>query len=386
VGSAKLEWGQSVATEQGKAEILLTPGAFLRLGDNTSVKMISSGLTNTQVEVQKGRAIVEVAEIHDENNLRVDLNGATTRILKKGLYDFDVERNQVRVFDGRATVQENGAQVEVKEKRELTLDAGDSLRTEKFDKKTYQEQEARAASALNHPNILTIFEIGEANGAHYIATEFIDGQTLREWLSGERLAPAAALEIATQIAAALAAAHEAGIVHRDIKPENVMLRRDGIVKVLDFGLAKLIEQRPAGTLSPDGRWLAYVSDVSGRMEVYMQSFPDGGGKRQVSTGGGKGPRWRRDGRELFYYSLEGKLMAVPVRSGENFDMDAAVSLFEFRAGIPPFHFAPYAVTADGQRFMPSAFIPASSTWRAITISPSSPTVLGAAMRKCASNA
>jgi serine/threonine protein kinase len=119
---------------------------------------------------------------------------------------------------------------------EFTRDAG---RVRRF------EQEARAASALNHPNILTIFEIGEANGTHYIATEFIDGQTLREWLSGERLVPAAALEIATQIAAALAAAHNAGIVHRDIKPENVMLRRDGIVKVLDFGLAKLIEQRPA---------------------------------------------------------------------------------------------------------------------------------------------
>src|SRR5262245_3068092 len=107
------------------------------------------------------------------------------------------------------------------------------------------EQEARAASALNHPNILTIFEIGEANETHYIATEFIDGQTLRERLNGDRLTTPAALDIAAQIAAALAAAHEAGIVHRDIKPENVMLRRDGIVKVLDFGLAKLIEQRPA---------------------------------------------------------------------------------------------------------------------------------------------
>src|SRR5262245_44728069 len=119
---------------------------------------------------------------------------------------------------------------------ESTRDAG---RLRRF------EQEARAASALNHPNILTIFEIGEANGERYIATEFIDGQTLRERLNGDRLAPQAALDIASQIAAALAAAHEAGIVHRDIKPENVMLRRDGIVKVLDFGLAKLTEQRPA---------------------------------------------------------------------------------------------------------------------------------------------
>src|SRR5215470_410415 len=107
------------------------------------------------------------------------------------------------------------------------------------------EQEARAASALNHPNILTIFEIGEADGGRYIATEYIDGQTLRERLNGDRLAPPAALDIASQIAAALAAAHEAGIVHRDIKPENVMLRRDGIVKVLDFGLAKLTKQRLA---------------------------------------------------------------------------------------------------------------------------------------------
>ncbi len=119
---------------------------------------------------------------------------------------------------------------------EFTRDAG---RVRRF------EQEARAASALNHPNILTIFEIGEANEAHYIATEYIDGQTLRERLNGDRLAPPAALHIAAQIAAALTAAHEAGIVHRDIKPENVMLRRDGIVKVLDFGLAKLTEQRPA---------------------------------------------------------------------------------------------------------------------------------------------
>jgi eukaryotic-like serine/threonine-protein kinase len=105
------------------------------------------------------------------------------------------------------------------------------------------EQEARAASSLNHPNILTIFEIGDAVGAHYIATEFVDGQTLRERLEGENLALIVALDIAIQTASALAAAHEAGIVHRDIKPENVMVRRDGIVKVLDFGLAKLVEQR-----------------------------------------------------------------------------------------------------------------------------------------------
>ena len=105
------------------------------------------------------------------------------------------------------------------------------------------EREARAASALNHPNILTIHEIGQIDGLHFIETEFIDGITLREQMRIEELKLGEALNIAAQIASALVAAHEASIVHRDIKPENVMLRRDGYVKVLDFGLAKLIEQQ-----------------------------------------------------------------------------------------------------------------------------------------------
>lgn len=111
------------------------------------------------------------------------------------------------------------------------------------------QQEARAASALNHPNILTIYEVGQVSeeagsqvgGAYFIATEFIDGQTLRAQLASGGLPLGAALDLLIAVAGALAAAHEAGIVHRDIKPENIMLRRDGIVKVLDFGLAKLIE-------------------------------------------------------------------------------------------------------------------------------------------------
>ena len=115
----------------------------------------------------------------------------------------------------------------------------DKQRLERF------KQEARAASALNHPNILTIYEIGEAGGRPFIATEFIEGETLRSRIESSRIAASQALEVAIQIAQGLNAAHEAGIVHRDIKPENIMLRRDGYVKILDFGLAKLIEPHVA---------------------------------------------------------------------------------------------------------------------------------------------
>src|SRR4030095_3319979 len=104
------------------------------------------------------------------------------------------------------------------------------------------EREAYAARGLNHPNILTIHEIGEQDGMHFIATEFIEGQSLRQHMSRGEIELREALDIASQVAAALAAAHQAGIVHRDIKPENIMIRKDGFVKVLDFGLAKLADE------------------------------------------------------------------------------------------------------------------------------------------------
>ncbi len=104
-------------------------------------------------------------------------------------------------------------------------------------------QEAKAASALNHPNILTIYEIDEVDSEHFIATEFIDGETLRDRIRKGSLSPADTLEIGIQVAGALSSTHGVGIIHRDIKPDNIMLRHDGIVKVLDFGLAKLSRER-----------------------------------------------------------------------------------------------------------------------------------------------
>ena len=106
-------------------------------------------------------------------------------------------------------------------------------------------REARAASALNHPNIITIHDIGDAAGTHFIAYEFVDGRTLRDVARSAPLDAATAIDIGIQVASALAEAHRAGIVHRDLKPDNVMIRATGLVKLLDFGIARL--SRPAET-------------------------------------------------------------------------------------------------------------------------------------------
>jgi len=123
--------------------------------------------------------------------------------------------------------------------------------------------EAKAASALNHPNILTVYEIGRAEGMTFISTEFVEGETLRHYMRRHPKLPEI-LDIAIQIASALVAAHAAGIVHRDIKPDNIMVRSDGIVKLLDFGLAKLTER---GELSsgPEETTVALVNTEPGTM-------------------------------------------------------------------------------------------------------------------------
>ena len=122
---------------------------------------------------------------------------------------------------------------------------GDAERLKRF------EQEAHAVVALNHPNILTVYEIGEDHAIHYIASELIEGETLRQRLERGSMQLSEAVDVAIQVASALAAAHQAGIVHRDIKPENIMLRPDGYVKVLDFGIAKLAEEQLPATMPRD---------------------------------------------------------------------------------------------------------------------------------------
>jgi len=124
-------------------------------------------------------------------------------------------------------------------------------------------QEAKAASGLNHPNIITIYEIGTEGGTYFIAAEFIDGETLRNYVLRSQLSVSKAIEIGLQVASALSTAHAAGIIHRDIKPDNIMLRRDGIVKVLDFGLAKLTERWTTSDVDPDAATKAIVQTQSG---------------------------------------------------------------------------------------------------------------------------
>jgi hypothetical protein len=135
IGSAKLAVGQSLSTENGRAEILLTPGIFLRLDQHSSAQMISPGLADTILNLQKGRALVEVADIHPENNVRISDNGVSTQLQKAGLYDFDADRGVIRVFDGKAEVQTAGQSIEVNAGHQLTFNEPGKLKARKFDKK-----------------------------------------------------------------------------------------------------------------------------------------------------------------------------------------------------------------------------------------------------------
>ncbi len=124
------------------------------------------------------------------------------------------------------------------------------------------ELEAKALSSINHPNIITVYALGDAADSCYIVMEFVDGQTLRQKVAGKRMGLRTVLDVGSQVASALSAAHSAGIVHRDIKPENVMVRSDGLVKVLDFGLAKLMQPRALSQMHPVSPWMVNQDTLS----------------------------------------------------------------------------------------------------------------------------
>ena len=145
---------------------------------------------------------------------------------------------------------------------------GDANRLKRF------QQEARAVVALNHPNILTVYEIGEDHSTHYIASELIEGETLRQRLTRGRIEVGDAVDVAIQVASALAAAHEAGIVHRDINPGNIMLRPDGYVKVLDFGIAKLAEQELPVTMPKDEALLLVETNLGSILGTVPYMSPE----------------------------------------------------------------------------------------------------------------
>src|SRR6516165_10769970 len=136
------------------------------------------------------------------------------------------------------------------------------------------QQEARAVVGLNHPNILTVYEIGEDQSIHYIASELIEGETLRDRLARRPMQLSEAIDAAIQVASALAAAHQAGIVHRDIKPENIMLRTDGYVKVLDFGIAKLAEQEVPVTTPKDEALLLVETNLGSILGTARYMSPE----------------------------------------------------------------------------------------------------------------
>jgi TolB-like protein/Tfp pilus assembly protein PilF len=154
---------------------------------------------------------------------------------------------------------------------------GDAVRLQRF------QQEARAVVGLNHPNVLTVYEIGQIQSIHYIASELIEGETLRERLTRGRMQLSEAVEIAIQVAGALAAAHQAGIVHRDIKPENIMLRPDGYVKVLDFGIAKLAEQEVPLSVPRDEALLLVETNLGSILGTARYMSPEQARGARVDT-------------------------------------------------------------------------------------------------------
>jgi len=157
IGSSIVEAGQSISTQSGKAEVLLMPGVFFRLGSDSSARMVSAGLTNTELQLDRGQAMLEVAELHPENNLRIRENALTARVGKIGFYEFDLDGGVFRVFEGKAEVATANRKETVKSGHQLTTGDNGSLMVKKFDKKEYQ-----AGDLYNWSSLRSAYE-AEAN-------------------------------------------------------------------------------------------------------------------------------------------------------------------------------------------------------------------------------
>ncbi len=147
IGSIQLQPGQSLNTQNGKAEVLLTPGVFLRVGSNSEVKMVSPSLTDTEVQLEKGEATVEVTEIYRQNRLLIDEDGAPAQLVKNGFYDFDANQAQLRVFAGEALLEFNDKPIKVKGGHEFDLNAANP-KPHGFDKKSYESSDLYNWSSL----------------------------------------------------------------------------------------------------------------------------------------------------------------------------------------------------------------------------------------------
>ncbi len=214
-------------------------------------------------EFLENSAVAEVASMFEENGPMGESNDEADkpRFAKGALLD---RRYEIIRLLGKGGMGEVYLANDKNLERKVALKVLPSELTESKSRLRRFEQEARAVSALNHPHILTIFEFGESgDGDHYIASEYVEGKTLNALNASRELSLNKVLDIAMQVSSALAAAHEAGITHRDIKPDNIMVRNDGYIKVLDFGLAKLTEPEGKGSTDSEAATRAQVNTAPG---------------------------------------------------------------------------------------------------------------------------
>ena len=198
------------------------------------------------------------------------------------------------------------------------------------------EREAKVLASLNHPNIGAIYGLEKSGDTRALVLELVEGPTLADRIKQGPIPVDEALPIATQIAEALEAAHEAGVIHRDLKPANIKVKPDGTVKVLDFGLAKALDTTPTGDPSQSPTLTAAATQM-----------------QQVSAGGGRMPRWSPSGAELFYWAPQGRMMAVKVEAGSSLVLGNPEALFEgpYYGGDAVTAGRTFDVSPDGERFL-----------------------------------